>query len=26
MVLDDKDRPAELANAQKSVDQWCNKK
>jgi hypothetical protein len=26
IVLDDKDRPAELANAQKSVDQWCNKK
>ncbi len=26
VVLDDKDRPNELATAQKSVDQWCNKK
>jgi hypothetical protein len=25
-VLDDKDRPGEIAAAQKSVDQWCNKK
>jgi hypothetical protein len=25
-VLDDNDRPAELANAQKAVDQWCSKK
>ena len=24
--LEDKDRPGEIANAQKSVDQWCNKK
>jgi len=26
IVLEDKDRPNEMANAQKSVDQWCNKK
>jgi hypothetical protein len=26
IVLDDKDRPTEIAGAQKSVDQWCNKK
>jgi hypothetical protein len=26
IVLDDKDRPGEIANAQKSVDQWCNRK
>ncbi len=26
IVLDDKDRPNEIAGAQKSVDQWCNKK
>jgi hypothetical protein len=26
IVLEDKDRPAEIAAAQKSVDQWCNKK
>ncbi len=26
IVLEDKDRPAELAGAQKSVDAWCNKK
>lgn len=25
-VLEDKDRPAEIAAAQKSVDSWCNKK
>lgn len=24
--LEDKDRPGELANAQKAVDSWCNKK
>jgi hypothetical protein len=24
--LEDKDRPAELANAKKAVDSWCNKK
>ena len=24
--LEDKDRPGEIANAQKTVDQWCNKK
>ncbi len=24
--LQDKDRPAEIANAQKAVDGWCNKK
>ena len=26
IVLDDKDRPAEIATAQKTADQWCNKK
>lgn len=26
IVLEDKDRPAEIASAQKSVDQWCNRK
>jgi hypothetical protein len=26
IVLEDKDRPNEIATAQKSVDQWCNKK
>jgi hypothetical protein len=26
IVLEDKDRPNEIAAAQKSVDQWCNKK
>ena len=26
VVLEDNDRPAEIAAAQKSVDQWCNKK
>ena len=26
IVLEDKDRPGEIASAQKSVDQWCNKK
>jgi hypothetical protein len=26
IVLEDKDRPAEIASAQKSVDAWCNKK
>ncbi|MEO7728222.1 MAG: hypothetical protein ABIS45_13280, partial [Burkholderiales bacterium] len=26
IILEDKDRPVELAHAQKSVDQWCNKK
>ena len=26
VVLEDKDRPGEIAGAQKSVDQWCNKK
>jgi hypothetical protein len=26
VVLEDKDRPNEIAAAQKSVDQWCNKK
>ncbi len=26
IVLEDKDRPAEIATAQRSVDQWCNKK
>jgi hypothetical protein len=26
IVLEDKDRPNEIANAQKSVDAWCNKK
>ena len=24
--LEDKDRPGEIANARRSVDQWCNKK
>ncbi len=24
--LEDQDRPAEIANAQKAVDNWCNKK
>ena len=24
--LEDKDRPAEIANAQKAVDSWCNRK
>lgn len=24
--LEDKDRPGEIASAQKAVDQWCNKK
>ena len=24
--LEDKDRPGEIANVQKAVDQWCNKK
>jgi hypothetical protein len=24
--IDDKDRPAEIANAQKAVDNWCKKK
>ena len=26
IVLEDKDRPAEIASAQKAVDGWCNKK
>ena len=26
IVLDDKDRPAEIATAQKNVDNWCNRK
>lgn len=26
IVLEDKDRPAEIAAAQKAADQWCNKK
>jgi hypothetical protein len=26
VVLEDKDRPNEIASAQRSVDQWCNKK
>jgi hypothetical protein len=26
IVLEDSDRPAEIAAAQRSVDQWCNKK
>ena len=26
IVLEDKDRAGEIANAQKAVDQWCNKK
>ena len=26
VVLEDKDRPAEIASAQKSVDGWCNKR
>lgn len=26
IVLEDKDRPNEIAGAQKSVDAWCNKK
>ncbi len=26
VVLEDKDRPNEIAGAQKSVEQWCNKK
>jgi len=26
IVLEDKDRPAEIASAQKSADAWCNKK
>jgi hypothetical protein len=26
IVLDDKERPNEIANAQRAVDQWCNKK
>jgi hypothetical protein len=26
IVLEDKDRPNEIATAQRSVDQWCNKK
>jgi hypothetical protein len=26
IVVDDNDRPTEIANAQRSVDQWCNKK
>jgi hypothetical protein len=26
IVLEDKDRPNEIASAQKSVDAWCNKK
>ncbi len=26
IVLEDKDRPGEIAAAQKSVDAWCNKK
>ena len=26
IILEDKDRPNEIANAQRSVDQWCNKK
>ena len=26
IVLEDKDRPGEIASAQKLVDQWCNKK
>ena len=26
LFLEDKDRPGEIATAQKSVDQWCNKK
>lgn len=25
IILEDKDRPAEIASAQKSVDQWCKK-
>jgi hypothetical protein len=25
IVLEEKDRPAEMANAQKSVDTWCKK-
>ena len=26
IVLDDKDRPGEIATAQKNVDNWCNRK